>query len=96
MVKNRVIIGFGVMVSLMTSSVAFAGEVTRSASVLPSVQASKTSVFVRRSIALKKKSNLEGGATSGVGTDGIIVGTIAGGLVGLGIYEAVKDNKSGG
>jgi len=82
MVKNRVIIGFGVMVSLMTSSVAFAGEVTRSASVLPSVQASKTSVFVRRSIALKKKS--------------IIVGTIAGGLVGLGIYEAVKDNKSGG
>ena len=98
MTMKRLILSTVVVAGLVGASAASAGEVTRSASALPTVQGSKA----RTAIALKKKkSQLQGEAAAGGAAAGGISSTalIVGGIGGLaavgGIIAATESNDSG-
>jgi len=97
--KKHLILSTVVVAGLLGASAASAGEVTRSASALPTVQGSKA----RTAIALKKKkSQLQGeagaagaAAGGGIGTTTLVIGGVAGlGALG-GIIAATESNDSG-
>ena len=94
---KRLILSTVVVAGLLGASAASAGEVTRSASSLPTVQGK-----ARTAIALKKKkSQLQGEAAAGGAAGGGISSTalVIGGLGGLavvgGIVAATESNDSG-
>lgn len=97
MTMKRLILSTVVVTALVGASAASAGEVTRSASALPTVQGSKA----RTAIALKKKkSQLQGEAAGGAAAGGVSsTALVIGGLGGLavvgGIVAATESNDSG-
>lgn len=98
MTMKRLILGTVVVAGLAVASAASAGEVTRSASALPTLQGSKA----RTAIALKKKkSQLQGETVAGAAAGGGVSSTalIIGGIGGLaavgGIVAATESNDSG-
>lgn len=98
MTMKRLILSTVVVAGLAVASAASAGEVTRSASALPTLQGSKA----RTAIALKKKkSQLQGEAVAGAAAGGGVSSTalIIGGIGGLaavgGIVAATESNDSG-
>ncbi|MFA6117504.1 MAG: hypothetical protein WC729_26165 [Sphingomonas sp.] len=99
MAMKRLIVSTAVVVGLVGASAASAGEVTRSASALPTIQSAKAPLNARRTVALKKKKNLlqgeEGGAGGGLSTTTLVVGGLAGLAVVGGIIVATESNDSG-
>jgi hypothetical protein len=99
MTMKRLILSTVVVAGLVGASAASAGEVTRSASALPTLQGSKA----RTAIALKKKkSQLQGEAVAGAAAAGggvsstaLIIGGVAGLATVGGIVAATESNDSG-
>lgn len=99
MTMKRLILSTVVVAGLAVASAASAGEVTRSASALPTLQGSKA----RTAIALKKKkSQLQGetvaGAAptvTGISSTTMIIGGIGGLAAVGGIVAATESNDSG-
>lgn len=95
---KRLIVSTAVIVGLAGASAASAGEVTRSASALPSIQSAKAPLNARRSVALKKKSHLQeeaAGGSGGISSTALVVGGLGGLAVVGGIIAATDSNDSG-
>lgn len=95
MAIKRLIVSTMVVTGLVGASAASAGEVTRSASALPSLHDTKAPLNARRSAALKKKqSRLQGEEGGGASSTTWVVGGLAGLAVVGGIIAVTQDDDN--